>query len=526
MSKTKKALLITIPAVIILIAIAAIIFITKPSEAVPTAASHISLAENYLLDLNYEAAIAEYLAAIEIEPKNADYYIALAEIYVHMGDIPAAIEVLNEGLNAVDEPDKGKIRSVIDRIAPQEETAAKIYETAITTDTTTTTTDTFQDSLYGVEEIQEAFYNYKSDYEAFAIELEQNGIAVAKCEAVSDTVPSGELMLWNTANNVLAVYNYVNFIGSYTTDFWEDDNELKETNSIYVVVSIGSAISNQDRLIRIERFNPTHAYGTVLVEKVDGFYDPTNNSSYSIISAGPLNKVYDGVVITPDIYGLPYDEIKKQLESLGLCVLKQEITTDDPSEIGMVLGCSTTIIDDFSSYHYPDSSYIASLTVAAAITSENWESDANKPRVIKDVYGLKLDEAISFYEKQGFQVLIEEKYSETVESGFALQAKDWLDRVTIEVSVGKTPKPLQDQSIVCPKFTGLTQREARELAESTGLEYFNFSNYNSAYDDCIVIYQGFAPGSLISPSSGAGYDLSSSGFGEYPNFYSISPLNT
>jgi FimV-like protein len=114
MSKTKKILFAAIAAVVIIVGIVAVILITKPAEAVPTAASHISLAENYLLDLNYEAAIAEYRAAIRIDPKNADYYIALAEVYLDMGDIPGAIEVLEEALDKVEKPDDDRIREILD----------------------------------------------------------------------------------------------------------------------------------------------------------------------------------------------------------------------------------------------------------------------------------------------------------------------------------------------------------------------------------------------------------------------------
>jgi tetratricopeptide (TPR) repeat protein len=133
MSKTKKALLITISAVVILIAVAAIIFATT-APAVPTsAADHISLAENYLLELNYEAAIAEYRAAIQIDPKNADYYIALAEVYVEMGDIESVIDVLEEGFAAVDATNSNKIREMLNLISPPVTLTTTTITEAVTT---------------------------------------------------------------------------------------------------------------------------------------------------------------------------------------------------------------------------------------------------------------------------------------------------------------------------------------------------------------------------------------------------------
>jgi hypothetical protein len=125
MSKTKKFLIVAIVAVVLIVGTVALILINKPLEAIPTAASHISHAENYLLDLDYEAAIAEYRMAIKIDPKNADYYIALAEVYVEIEDIDEAAAVLEEGLDNVEKPDDDRIRIVLDELTrntPDDET--------------------------------------------------------------------------------------------------------------------------------------------------------------------------------------------------------------------------------------------------------------------------------------------------------------------------------------------------------------------------------------------------------------------
>jgi tetratricopeptide (TPR) repeat protein len=135
MSKTKKILIAAIAAVALIVVAVAVIVINKPTEVITdSAASHISLAENYLLDLNYEAAIAEYRMAIEINPKNAGYYIALAELYIEMRDTEAAIEVLEEGLGKVDESERDRIQVLIDELIP------KPVETTITTTTMPETT--------------------------------------------------------------------------------------------------------------------------------------------------------------------------------------------------------------------------------------------------------------------------------------------------------------------------------------------------------------------------------------------------
>jgi len=51
-----------------------------------TASELITLGEKFLLELDYEQAIVHLLACIEIEPKNEDAYILLADAYIQAGD--------------------------------------------------------------------------------------------------------------------------------------------------------------------------------------------------------------------------------------------------------------------------------------------------------------------------------------------------------------------------------------------------------------------------------------------------------
>ncbi len=58
---------------------------------------HLDLGQKYLLDGNYEQAIIEFNKVIEIEPKNVEAYLGLAEAYVATGDYDSAISVLERG---------------------------------------------------------------------------------------------------------------------------------------------------------------------------------------------------------------------------------------------------------------------------------------------------------------------------------------------------------------------------------------------------------------------------------------------
>jgi|GEM_PF-3161796 len=68
--------------------------------APPTASELLNLGERYLLELDYEQAVAQFLAVIEIEPMNARAYIGAAEAYIALGRTDDAIAVLERGYAA------------------------------------------------------------------------------------------------------------------------------------------------------------------------------------------------------------------------------------------------------------------------------------------------------------------------------------------------------------------------------------------------------------------------------------------
>lgn len=72
-----------------------------------------SLGQRYLNELNYEKAIAAYKAAIEINPKDPGAYKELAEVYIAMGDMDAAEEVLQRG---IDETDSKSLENMLSSI--------------------------------------------------------------------------------------------------------------------------------------------------------------------------------------------------------------------------------------------------------------------------------------------------------------------------------------------------------------------------------------------------------------------------
>jgi hypothetical protein len=85
-----------------------------------TAAELLDLGEKYLLELDYEQAIVQFSKLIEIEPKNARAYTALAETYTALGQTDEVIAILEQGLTQL--PDNADILAMLDELRPPEPT--------------------------------------------------------------------------------------------------------------------------------------------------------------------------------------------------------------------------------------------------------------------------------------------------------------------------------------------------------------------------------------------------------------------
>ena len=83
-----------------------------------TAAELLDLGEKYLLELNYEQALVQFLAVIEIEPMNPRGYTGAAEAYLGLGREDDAITILNRGLQVL--PNNIEISAMLNELQPQE----------------------------------------------------------------------------------------------------------------------------------------------------------------------------------------------------------------------------------------------------------------------------------------------------------------------------------------------------------------------------------------------------------------------
>jgi len=125
MQKKSKIIIISIVSAILLIVgiFTAIALTGKGSDTEKVATEKLSLGQKFLLDLEYDKAVAEFQAVIDIEPKNVDAYIGLADAYIGMGDEEKAIETLEKGFM---ETGDEKIQAKLDEIKKPEETTAEV----------------------------------------------------------------------------------------------------------------------------------------------------------------------------------------------------------------------------------------------------------------------------------------------------------------------------------------------------------------------------------------------------------------
>ena len=127
MQKKSKIIIISVVSAILLIVgiFTAIALTGKGSDTEKVATEKLSLGQKFLLGLEYDKAVAEFQAVIDIEPKNADAYIGLADAYIGMGDKEKAIETLEKGLS---ETGDETIRAKLDELKKPEETTAEVDE--------------------------------------------------------------------------------------------------------------------------------------------------------------------------------------------------------------------------------------------------------------------------------------------------------------------------------------------------------------------------------------------------------------
>ena len=133
MDKKFNKRLIFIAAAAVLAVIAAIFFIFMRKDTAGSVQEHLELGQKYLVELDYSNAVLEFTDAINIDPKNPDAYIGLAEAYIGTGDTEKAIETLEKGY---EETGDERIKKMLDELTGSSDTENDTEETTVTEEIT------------------------------------------------------------------------------------------------------------------------------------------------------------------------------------------------------------------------------------------------------------------------------------------------------------------------------------------------------------------------------------------------------
>ncbi len=123
----KKIIIFFSCLVVILLAviIACLVYLNHP---VTKYKEQLALGEKYLKELDYEEAVAAFQAAIEIEPRNADAYLGLADAYIELGEVEKALEILEQGYDETGSSELNRYLKKIKRDLEKEEINLEISQ--------------------------------------------------------------------------------------------------------------------------------------------------------------------------------------------------------------------------------------------------------------------------------------------------------------------------------------------------------------------------------------------------------------
>ena len=127
--KGLKPLFILVPLLIIALVVAGWAFMGMQSTRAFNDA--MEQGNHYLLAMDLEQAEAHFLRAVEIAPREVEPYLLLADVYVLQDEVELAIDILEQGMEAVSEGDReileDKLEDVIQGVQP--EIDAEVEET-------------------------------------------------------------------------------------------------------------------------------------------------------------------------------------------------------------------------------------------------------------------------------------------------------------------------------------------------------------------------------------------------------------
>lgn len=186
----------------------------------------------------------------------------------------------------------------------------------------------------------------------------------------------------------------------------------------------------------------------------------------------------------PNVEGLKLDNVKSQLEELGLTVVTTEETSDSV-DAGIIIS------QDLKQ----------GTEIAEGMTINLVVSTGSEKGTVSDVGGYTASDATSALQRNGFRVVESSEYSDTVEAGKVIRtspaAGSQVEKgTTVTIYVSKGP---EDTSVPVPDLRGLTVAQAKEKLSAVGLVLSTTVSYE--YDSTVkkdkIISQSYTVGSKV-----------------------------
>lgn len=124
----KKILFFIISILVILLAVVNIFLYMRVTNPAQQVQKQLDLGQQYLLDLEYDEAVAAFEIVIELEPKNVTAYMGMAEAYIGMGEQDKAIKTLKRGYRETEDEELGSWLEELEAAQNREEANVRIVQ--------------------------------------------------------------------------------------------------------------------------------------------------------------------------------------------------------------------------------------------------------------------------------------------------------------------------------------------------------------------------------------------------------------
>ena len=230
-----------------------------------------------------------------------------------------------------------------------------------------------------------------------------------------------------------------------------------------------------------------HELGHFIIAKASGLFGSSKKIDEIVPSTTPETTIEPTEAVkntVPNVENLKLDNVKSQLEELGLTVVTTEETSDS-------VDAGYIISQDLE----PGTEITDGMTINLVVSS------GSEKYSVTNVSGYTASDATAALQRNGFKVVESSEYSDTVDAGKVIRtdpaAGTQVEKgTTVTIYVSKGP---EDTSVSVPKLSGLTTAQAKEKLAAVGLVLSNTVSYE--YDSTVakdkIISQSYTAGSKV-----------------------------